>query len=56
MEEKKEEEILVEVQDLEAQRRFMHKWAQEHPLEYAQGMRPAIYFVKKVPVSSVLPK
>ncbi len=30
---KKEEEVLVQVQDLEAERRLMLKWAQEHPLE-----------------------
>lgn len=49
-------ERLVDIHDIDAERAFISKWAQDHQEEYAHGMIPAVYFTKKVPLSSLIPK
>ena len=48
-----DKEQTVQVHDSEAEDRFMKDWALRHPVEYAQGIRPAPYFVKNVPLSEI---
>ena len=49
-------ERLIDIHDTDAECAFISKWAQDHQEEYANGIIPAVYFTKKVPLSSIIPK
>ena len=40
----------VLVHDAEAERRFMDEWKKDHLEEYMRGVRPALFFAKKVAI------